>query len=117
MDRKPKFLESFKPYVERGNAYREAHGKISLDMIILTYSSSKPPLRTDKDGISRKANYAAFEEEIQQCYDKAEFVSVDPFRMPKHKEGDEALRKAIRKLILSSRPDKADSISSAAGDC
>ena len=111
-----KFLESFEPYVERGNAVTDAHGKISTNMIIITHSSSKPLIRTDKGSIARKANYAAFEEEINQCYEKAEFVSVDPLPIPKDKEGDETLREAIRTLILACSHGKADFISSPDGD-
>ena len=115
-DGEKKFLESFEPYVERANAVTDSHGKISMNMIIVTLSSTKPLLRTDKGSLARKANYTAFEEEIQQCYDKAEFVSVDPLPVPKDKDGDEALRKAIRALILSCRDGKADFISSPQGD-
>ena len=105
-----KFLESFEPYVERGNEVTDAHGKISMNMIIITHSSTKPLLRTDKGSVSRKANYTAFEEEIKQCYEKAEFVSVDPLPIPKDKEGDETLREAIKSLILLCTNGKADFI-------
>jgi len=115
-DGEAKFLESFQPYVERGNEVTDAHGKISMNMIALTYSSTKPLVRTAKGSVARKANYVAFEEEIQRCYGKAEFVSVDPLPMPRDIEGDEALRTAIRKLIQSSRQGKAGSVPSAEGD-
>ena len=112
------FLKSFEPYIERGNTVTDSHGKISMNMIVITHSSSKPLLRTDKHSLARKANYAAFEEEIKQCYDRAEVVTVDPFPMPKDNEGDEALRKAVRTLILSCRHGKVNSdfISSPEGD-
>ena len=114
-----KFLKSFEPYIERGNTVTDSHGKISMNMIVITHSSSKPLLRTDKYSLARKANYAAFEEEIKQCYDRAELVTADPFPMPKDNEGDdEALRKAIRTLILSCSHGKVNSdfISSPEGD-
>ena len=111
-----KFLESFKPYVERGNTVTDSHGKISMDMIIITHSSSKPLLRTDKGSLARKANYTAFEEEIKRCYDKAELVNVDPLPMPNDKKGDEMLRKAIKTLILSCSHGKVDFVSSPEGD-
>lgn len=114
VDGESKFLQSFEPYVERGNAATDAHGKISMNMIIVTFSSSKPLLRTDKGSLARRANYVAFEKEIQQCYEKAEFANVDPLPVPK--EGDEALRKAIRELILSCSHGKAVFISSPGGD-
>jgi Male sterility protein/Phosphopantetheine attachment site len=111
-----KFLESLRPYVERGNTVTDSHGKISMNMIITTRSSSKPLLRTDKGSLARKANYAAFEEEIKQCYDKAEHSSVDPLPMPKDIRGDETLTKAIRTLILSCSDGKVDVTSSPEGD-
>ena len=97
-DGERKFLKSFEPYIERGNTVTDSHGKISMNMIVITHSSTKPLLRTAKYSLARKANYAAFEEEIKKCYDRAELVRVDPFPMPK--DNDENLRKAIRSLIL-----------------
>ena len=108
-DGERKFLESFEPYIERGNTVMDSNGKISMNMIVITHSSSKPLLRTAKCSLARKANYAAFEEEIKQCYDRAELVTVDPFPMPNDNEGDEALRKAIRTLILSCSLGKVNS--------
>lgn len=69
---KEEMIRSLEPFVERGNSYTDAHGKIStnpLNMIIVTSSSTKPLIRMDKGSLARKANYAAFEEEIQGCYD------------------------------------------------
>ena len=108
-DGERKFLKSFEPYIERGNTVTDSHGKISMNMIVITHSSSKPLVRTAKCSLARKANYAAFEEEIKQCYDRAELVTVDPFPIPNDNEGDETLRKAIRTLILSCSHGKVNS--------
>jgi Male sterility protein/Phosphopantetheine attachment site len=115
-DGERKFLKSFEPYIERGNTITDSHGKISMNMIVITHSSSKPLLRTAKNTLARKANYAVFEEEIKQCYDRAELVRVDPLPVPK--DNDEMLRKAIRTHILSCSHGKVNSdfISSPEGD-
>ncbi|KAF4620377.1 hypothetical protein D9613_000452 [Agrocybe pediades] len=115
---KAKFLEAFQPYVERGNESTDSHGKISMDMIILTYSSVKPLLRTDKGSLARKANYAAFEEEIRVCYEKAELATsnADPLPVPKDQEGEQDLRKTLREFILSATHNKADFLSLPDGD-
>jgi hypothetical protein len=115
-DGERRFLESFESYIERGNTVTDSHGKISMNMIVITHSSTKPLLRTAKHSLARKANYAAFEEEIKQCYDKAEIVKADPF--PVSKDNDETLRKAIRTHIISCSHGKvnADFISSPEGD-
>ena len=113
-----KFLEAFQPYVERGNETTDSHGKISMNMIVLTYSSIKPLLRTDKGSLARKANYAAFEEEIKQCYEQAELATadMDPLPIPKDQEGEDCLRKTIRDFILACTHNKADFLSLPDGD-
>jgi acyl-CoA synthetase (AMP-forming)/AMP-acid ligase II len=80
-DGERKFLKSFELYIERGNTVTDSHGKIFMDMIVITHSSSKPLLRTAENTLARKANYAVFEEEIKQCYDRAELVRVDPQKL------------------------------------
>lgn len=67
-------------------------------VITLIRSSSKPLLRTVKYGFARKANYAALEEEIKQCYDRTELVKVDPFPVPKDND-DTLISKGLEHLF------------------
>ncbi|KAF8810820.1 hypothetical protein BYT27DRAFT_7253353 [Phlegmacium glaucopus] len=114
-----KFMETFNLYVEHGNDITDSHGKISMNMIVLTNSSTKPLLRTDKGSLAGKANYPAFEKEIKDCCNKAESAfagSVDPLPVLKDGGDDEELRKVIRDLILSCTQGKADFILMPGGD-
>lgn len=81
-----------------------------MNTIVITpiRSSSKPLLRTVKYGFARKANYAALEEEIKQCYDRTELVKVDPFPVPKDND-DTLISKGIRTFILSCSHAKVNS--------
>jgi hypothetical protein len=99
------FRLCLKSYLERGNSLTDKHGQVSLEMIIFTHSSTKPLLLTDKGSLARKANYAAFAEEIQACYDRAE-ASEAPVLPHYTIEGGNSLRQAIRSLVREVCPDE-----------
>ncbi|KAK7053490.1 hypothetical protein VNI00_004116 [Paramarasmius palmivorus] len=90
-------MESLTPYLERGNALTDAHGKVTPNMIIFTKGSDKPLKRTDKGSLARKESYAAFDEEIKACYERAELADAEPF--PTNDET--ALRSAVRNLVVN----------------
>ncbi|KAG7086748.1 putative NRPS-like protein biosynthetic cluster [Marasmius oreades] len=72
------FMQSFIPYLERGNSLTDGHGKVASKMVIFTTAAQKPLIRTDKGSLARKENFVAFQEEIEDCYEAAEQLEVDP---------------------------------------
>lgn len=95
---KDAILSSIEPYLERGNSFTDKHGKVTKDMIVIAWESTKPFLRTDKGNLARKANLAAFDAEIRACYEHANVLSATPFPFPDIDNGH-ALLDSIR-LIL-----------------
>ncbi|KIK63254.1 hypothetical protein GYMLUDRAFT_197778 [Collybiopsis luxurians FD-317 M1] len=106
------FIESLEPYVERGNSFTDAHGKILMNMLILTFTSEKPLIRTDKGSLARKANYVTFDEEIRRCYDEFELATAFPFP----KNDPSALREALRALVMESYREGTDYFVTSSGD-
>ncbi|KDQ51272.1 hypothetical protein JAAARDRAFT_140530 [Jaapia argillacea MUCL 33604] len=92
------FLEELEPFLERGNSFMDKHGKISKEMLVFTREEVKPLLRTDKGSLARKANYAAFDEEIRACYAKADSSDATPFPSPTT-DGGLALQQVIRSMV------------------
>ncbi|KAI0055302.1 acetyl-CoA synthetase-like protein [Artomyces pyxidatus] len=93
-------LASLEPYLERGNSFMDKHAKIPLDMIVFTRADAKPLSRTDKGSLARKATFSAFDEEIKDCYTRADMSRAVPF--PLHTVDDGfALLTAIRNLVIS----------------
>ncbi|KAF7422954.1 hypothetical protein PC9H_011118 [Pleurotus ostreatus] len=89
-------LASIDPYLERGNSFTDKHGKITREMIVFTRSETKPLVRTDKGSLARKTNYAAFDTEIKNAYDRADALKAVPFPLPS--QGG-ALLNAVRELV------------------
>ncbi|KAL0059558.1 hypothetical protein AAF712_013703 [Marasmius tenuissimus] len=88
------FRNSFARYLERGNAWMDAHGKIGLNMVVFTTSTKKALVRTDKGSLARKENYVVFEEEIREAFDDADEMEAKP--LP-----SDGLRDALRSLVAS----------------
>ncbi|KAL0568294.1 hypothetical protein V5O48_013694 [Marasmius crinis-equi] len=95
------FMSSFLPYLERGNALTDAHGKVTSNMLVFTKPAEKPLVRTDKGSLARKENYVAFDEEISGCYEAAERLEVRPFPDIDSEKGQEGLRCAIRSFVVT----------------
>ncbi|VDB88513.1 unnamed protein product [Peniophora sp. CBMAI 1063] len=89
-------LTTLDPYLERGNALMDKHAKVSRDMLVLTYADTRPLQRTDKGSLSRKAIFAAFDEEIKNAYAYAEAASAVP--LPS-RDDPSALRHALRDIV------------------
>ncbi|KAK1221709.1 hypothetical protein PQX77_015480 [Marasmius sp. AFHP31] len=88
------FKDSFRRYLERGNALMDAHGKIGLKMVVFTSPTKKALLRTDKGSLARKENHVAFEEEIRGAFDDADEMEAKPFP-------SDGLQDALRSLVAS----------------
>jgi len=91
-------MTSILPYLERGNALTDKHGKVSPDMIIITRETTKPFQRTDKGTLARKAILAAFDPEIKACYARGSHSKAPPFPLPSV-DNDPTLLDAIRALV------------------
>jgi Male sterility protein/Phosphopantetheine attachment site len=91
-------LSSIEPYLERGNSFTDKHGKVTKDMIIITWESTKPLLRTDKGTLARKATLAAFSAEIKACYDRTDILKGTPLPLPNVDNGY-ALLNAIHSIL------------------
>lgn len=90
---------SIDPYLEKGNSFIDAHGKITRDMLIFTrQDSERRLLRSDKGSFVRKANWALFETEIKESYERADLLSATPLPLPSIDNG-EALLTAIRNHV------------------
>ncbi|KNZ77600.1 L-aminoadipate-semialdehyde dehydrogenase large subunit [Termitomyces sp. J132] len=90
-------LSSIQPYLERGNSFTDKHGKVSNEMVVLTRESTRPFIRTDKGSLARKSILAAFDKEIQSCYEKVDIQNALPF--PSLYDGGYALLDSIRSLV------------------
>ncbi|KAL0961267.1 hypothetical protein HGRIS_006230 [Hohenbuehelia grisea] len=88
-------LKTIDPYLEKGNSFTDKHGKVTREMVLFTREETKRLIRTDKGSLARKSNYAAFEEEIKACYERADALKAVPFPLP----GDGALLKFVRELV------------------
>jgi hypothetical protein len=115
----PKAVQSLRvsidPYLEKGNSFVDAHGKVTREMIVFAkQDSEKQLLRADKGSLLRKANWIAFEADIKAAYERSENVKAAPLPLPSI-DGGEALRTAIRNhvgqvtpAIISINDDTAD---------
>lgn len=94
------FITALEPYFERGNSFTDKHGKVTKEMIIITREDIKPLIRTDKGSLARKATFAAFENDIKSCYNKADTLKAVPLPGPTVNGGLDLLE-ALRSLIRS----------------
>ncbi|KIK56246.1 hypothetical protein GYMLUDRAFT_76195 [Collybiopsis luxurians FD-317 M1] len=106
------FIHTLEPYIEHGNSFIDVHGKILMNMLVLTFTTEKPLIRTDKGSLAQRANYAAFDQEIRRSYKDFEFASASPFP----KDNPFALREALRSLVIDSYREGADSFVTSSGD-
>ncbi|KXN84174.1 Linear gramicidin synthase subunit D [Leucoagaricus sp. SymC.cos] len=101
--------ESLVPYLTKGNSYMDHHAKISREMLIFTrQDSDRRLLRTDKGSFIRKANWAQFDKDIKDAYERADMLSATPLPLPTVDNG-EALLAAIRGHIKKVNQAAADS--------
>lgn len=115
----PKALQSLRvsidPYLEKGNSFIDAQGKVTRDMIVFAkQDTERQLLRADKGSLLRKANWIAFEADIKAAYEHTENVTAAPLPLPSV-DGGEALLTAIRSqveqvcpAIISANNDTAD---------
>lgn len=89
-------LAALEPYLIRGNTLMDKHAKVSREMLVLTYAETKPLPRTDKGSLSRKAIFAAFDDEIKSAYECAETAAAAP--LPS-RDDPSTLRSALRGII------------------
>ena len=106
------FMTSILPYLERGNALTEKHGKVSPDMIIMTRETTKPFQRTDKGSTARKATLDAFAPEIKACYARSSTHSkAAPFPLPSVDDGRsllDVIRVLVKEIVEHEISDSAD---------
>lgn len=90
---------SIDPYLEKGNSFIDAHGKVAREMLIFTrQDSDRRFLRTDKGSLIRKANLALFEKDIKETYERADLLGASPLPLPSEDNGN-GLLTAIRNHI------------------
>ena len=105
------FMTSILPYLERGNALTDKHGKVSPDMIIITRETIKPFRRTDKGSTARKATLAAFDPEIQACYARSTQSKAPPFPLPSVDNGRsllDVIRVLVKEIVEHELSDSVD---------
>jgi hypothetical protein len=115
----PKAVQSLRvsidPYLEKGNSFIDAQGKVTREMIVFAkQDTEKQLLRADKGSLLRKANWISFEADIKAAYERSENVKAAPLPLPSV-DGGEALKTVIRNhvgqvtpAIISINDDTAD---------
>jgi len=90
---------SIDPLLAKGNSFMDRHGKISREMLIfIRQDSDRRLLRSDKGSFIRKDNWALFDKEIKEAYERADLLNATPLPLPSAGNG-EALLTAIRGQI------------------
>ncbi|KAF5348495.1 hypothetical protein D9756_009661 [Leucocoprinus leucothites] len=74
---------SLDPFLAKGNSFMDHHGKITREMLIFTrQDSDRRLLRSDKGSFVRKANWAQFDKDIKEAYERADMLNATPLPLP-----------------------------------